>query len=169
MRNVFIIGFLMSCLLLVSFVLVLSFFDLKFGRDIVVEDNSINEDLVKTTEKNLRNKEIKEEKKGLEIPSWLMSIIGFFAFLQICPLILAALKGSREDISSREHQVILFLCETPMYLGLLGSLVGICATQFISGTLSAPLAYVTTMTGILFYLFAKFFIWLPLPSPNDFE
>ena len=64
-------------------------------------------------------------------------------------------KLSREDVKRVE-----LLCETPMYLGLLGSLLGVCLTQLMSGSLAAPLAYLTTISGIILHLFARFTISL---------
>lgn len=96
------------------------------------------------------------------IPSWLLVLICSFTIMQILPLLMAASRARKSSLSQRDFRTISFLCETPVYLGLLGSLVGVSMTQFISGSLAAPLAYLTTICGILLYLFAKFTIWLPL-------
>jgi hypothetical protein len=61
-------------------------------------------------------------------------------------------------------KIVQFLVEIPMYLGLFGTLLGVCLTQFIAGSLVAPLAYVTTMSGILLHVTGKLAILLPMPE-----
>ncbi len=102
-----------------------------------------------------------------DVPSWLVILIIGFICLQMLPLILAAHKSRARLLSCRDIKAIIFLVETPMYLGLLGTLVGICLTQFISGSLSAPVAYLTTIAGLLFYLAGRFAILVPLPISPD--
>lgn len=99
-----------------------------------------------------------------DISFLILMLIAGFGILQIIPVLIAALKTKKGRLTSGVIKEIIFLCETPMYLGLLGSLVGVCLTQFMTGTLSAPLAYITTITGILLHLFAKFTIIVPLPG-----
>ena len=91
-------------------------------------------------------------------------LIGCFGTLQTLPVFIAALKAQKNKLTDKNMKEITFLCETPMYLGLLGSLSGVCLTQFMTGSLSAPLAYITTISGILIHLFAKFTIIVPLPG-----
>lgn len=110
---------------------------------------------------------VQEEKKP--IPKWLFLLVGAFLVLQIWPVMLAASKADYRPLTLSDLREINFLCETPMYLGLLGSLFGICITQFTTGSTAAPLAYLTTITGILLFLFAKFTIWLSLPHGGDFD
>ena len=104
---------------------------------------------------------------SLVIPRWLMMIIFGFVVIQIIPLVLASYKARATEFTRRELRQIEFLTETPLFLGLLGSLLGVCMTQFITGTLAAPLAYLTTISGILLYLFGRFTILVSLPSSND--
>ncbi len=100
----------------------------------------------------------------VEISAWIIALVAGFAALQILPIMLAARKAKKKRYTQIEKREITFLCEIPMYLGLLGSLLGVCLTQFMTGTLSAPLAYITTISGILLHLFAKFAIIVPLPG-----
>lgn len=105
-------------------------------------------------------------------PLWMLMLITCFGVLQTLPILIAASKAKSSQVTARLIKEIKFLCETPMYLGLLGSLLGVCLTQFMTGTLSAPLAYITTISGILLHLFAKFSIIVPLPDniiQNRFE
>jgi len=104
-----------------------------------------------------------------EIPRWMMALILGFAVIQILPLILASHKARSKRLTEREVLQIEFLSETPLYLGLLGSLLGVALTHFLSGTMSAPLAYLTTISGILLFLFGRFFILLSLPSTSVFS
>ena len=97
-------------------------------------------------------------------PLWMLMLIICFGVLQTLPILIAASKAKGNRVTERLIKEINFLCETPMYLGLLGSLLGVCLTQFMTGTLSAPLAYITTISGILLHLFAKFSIIVPLPD-----
>src|SRR3990170_7352178 len=101
---------------------------------------------------------------AMEMSTWIAIFIVAFGILQILPILVAAQKARKKSLTQRIKREITFLCEMPMYLGLLGSLLGICLTQFITNTLSAPLAYITTIVGILLYLFAKFTIIVPLPE-----
>lgn len=122
--------------------------------------------LIDTNPQGVANNPIKD------ISSWILILIAGFGTLQIIPILIAALKAKKMDLTTRLKKEITFLCETPMYLGLLGSLLGVCLTQFMTGTLSAPLAYITTIIGILLHLFAKFTIIVPLPGssvPNTVE
>lgn len=100
------------------------------------------------------------------ISSWILILIASFGALQIFPVLVASKKANKKHLTEKLKREILFLCETPMYLGLLGSLLGVCITQFTTGTLSAPLAYITTITGILLHLFAKFTIIVPMPTTS---
>lgn len=102
-----------------------------------------------------------------ECPAWLIALIACFILLQILPLLLAYHRANSRLLSTREINRITFLCEVPMYLGLLGSLLGVCLTQFLTGNLAAPLAYLTTITGIILYIFGRFSIGLALPNPYD--
>jgi hypothetical protein len=95
---------------------------------------------------------------------WILILLAVFGALQTFPILLASQKAKRKHLNHKQTKEIIFLCEIPMYLGLLGSLLGVCLTQFMTGTLSAPLAYISTITGILLHLFAKFMIIVPLPE-----
>ena len=108
-----------------------------------------------------------EQKQSVELPRWMLGLILTFIIIQILPLVLAAYKSRHAQFSRQDLRQIEFLVETPLFLGLLGSLLGVCMTQFLSGTLSAPLAYLTTISGILLYLFGRFSILVALPSSND--
>jgi len=101
------------------------------------------------------------------IPWWMMAIIFSFIVIQILPLLIASHKARSKEFTRQELRTIEFLAETPLHLGLLGSLLGVCLTQFLSGTLSAPLAYFTTISGILLYLLGRFTILVSLPAAND--
>lgn len=96
------------------------------------------------------------------LPVWMTVLIGGFTLMQMLCLLIAASIASHHITSARDRARIELLCETPMYLGLLGSLVGVCVTQFLAGTLAAPLAYMTTITGIILYLFGRFTIALSM-------
>jgi len=100
------------------------------------------------------------------ISKWILILLAAFGALQTFPILFASQKAKNKRLSQKEKRQIVFLCEMPMYLGLLGSLLGVCLTQFMTGTLSAPLAYITTITGILLHLFAKFTIIVPLPESS---
>lgn len=102
-----------------------------------------------------------------EMPRWMIAMIFVFVVIQILPLLLAAHKVRAKEFTRQDLRQIEFLAETPLYLGLLGSLLGVCMTHFLSGTLSAPLAYLTTISGILLYLFGRFSIIVSLPATND--
>jgi hypothetical protein len=102
-----------------------------------------------------------------EVPRWMMTMILGFVVIQIMPLMLAAYKARAREFIRRDLRQIEFLVETPLHLGLLGSLLGVSMTHFISGTLSAPLAYLTTISGILMYLFGRFTILVTLPPVSD--
>lgn len=107
------------------------------------------------------------QETSLYIPRWLMMLILGFVVIQIIPLLLASRKARAAKFTRRQLRQIEFLTETPLFFGLLGSLLGVCLTQFITGTLSAPLAYLTTISGILLYLFGRFTILVSLPSQDD--
>jgi len=101
---------------------------------------------------------------------WILILLAAFGALQTFPVLLASHRAKRKRLNQKQTKEIIFLCEIPMYLGLLGSLLGVCLTQFMTGTLTAPLAYISTITGILLYIFAKFTIVVPLPdaaTPNN--
>ncbi len=100
----------------------------------------------------------------LVISKWILILLAMFGVLQTFPILYASHKTKNKRLSQRERREVMFLCEMPMYLGLLGSLLGVCLTQFMTGSLSAPLAYITTISGILLHLFAKFTIIVPLPE-----
>jgi len=101
------------------------------------------------------------------VPSWLILLVSLVTLAQIFSLMIAD-RSSRETLLTRRTiRKISFLCETPMYFGLLGSLLGICATQWTTGSLAAPLAYLTTITGIILHLFGKFAIVLALPDISE--
>jgi hypothetical protein len=102
----------------------------------------------------------------LVISKWILILLATFGALQTFPILFASHKTKNKRLSQKDKREIIFLCEMPMYLGLLGSLLGVCLTQFMTGTLSAPLAYITTITGILLHLFAKFTIIVPLPEAS---
>lgn len=102
-----------------------------------------------------------------ELPRWMVAMILGFIVIQILPLLLASHKTRAKKLTQQDLRQIEYLAETPLYLGLLGSLLGVCMTHFLSGTLSAPLAYLTTISGILLYLFGRFTILLSVPSTND--
>lgn len=102
-----------------------------------------------------------------EIPRWMMGMIFGFVVIQILPLLAAAHKANAVELTRRDIRQIEFLAETPLYLGLLGSLLGVSMTHFLSGTLSAPLAYLTTISGILLYLFGRFSIMVALPTTAE--
>lgn len=102
-----------------------------------------------------------------EIPVWLWILVAVIFLAQIFPLVIAHKKAQKRPLSKRELRVITCLCETPIYLGLLGSLLGVCLTQFLTGNLTAPLAYLTTISGILAYLFARLTIWVSLPDDPE--
>ncbi|MHC4269372.1 MAG: hypothetical protein ACYSWS_06925 [Planctomycetota bacterium] len=103
------------------------------------------------------------------ISKWILILLATFGALQTFPILFASQKAKNKSISQKKKREIVFLCEMPMYLGLLGSLLGVCLTQFMTGSLSAPLAYITTITGILLHLFAKYTIIVPLPEASTSE
>ena len=100
-------------------------------------------------------------------PLWLIALIAIFALLQILPLLAAYRTAKQPELSPRDVRKVRFLCEMPMYLGLLGSLVGICITQAAAAALAAPLAYSTCITGLVLYMFARFSIELSLPEEKE--
>jgi hypothetical protein len=102
-----------------------------------------------------------------DIPRWMVMLILGFISLQIVPLVLASHKARAKEFSPRDLRQIEFLAETPLFLGLLGSLLGVCMTQFLNGSLSAPLAYLTTISGILLFLTGRFTILVSLPIQNN--
>ncbi len=97
---------------------------------------------------------------------WILILLAAFGALQTFPVLVASQKAKRKRLNRKQMREITFLCEMPMYFGLLGSLLGVCLTQFMTGTLSAPLAYISTITGILLHLFAKYMIIVPLPEAS---
>ncbi len=99
----------------------------------------------------------------------ILILLATFGALQTFPILFALQKAKDKNLSLKKRREVIFLCEIPMYLGLLGSLLGVCLTQFMTGMLSAPLAYITTITGILLHLFAKFTIVVPLPETSSPE
>ncbi len=98
------------------------------------------------------------------VPAWLVTLVSLFTILQILPLLTAYNWARRPVLTKIQIRKAQFLCEIPMYLGLLGSLLGVCATQFTTGSLAAPLAYLTSITGIILHLFGRFSISLTLPE-----
>ncbi len=98
------------------------------------------------------------------VPGWLFAHVGVIAALQVLALWWAARRALRYDKTREDVKLIQFLVEIPMYLGLFGTLLGVCLTQFIAGSLVAPLAYVTTMSGILLHVTGKLAILLPMPE-----
>jgi hypothetical protein len=99
-----------------------------------------------------------------DVPRWLFLHVAVLAVLQAVSVLAAARFASREALSATDRGIIRFLCEIPMYLGLFGTLLGVCLTQFITGTLVAPLAYLTTMNGIVLHVLAKLFVMLPVDA-----
>ncbi len=97
---------------------------------------------------------------------WILILLFAFGALQTFPVLFASQIAKGKRLNRKQTKEIIFLCEMPMYLGLLGSLLGVCLTQFMTGTLSAPLAYISTITGILLHLFAKYMIIVPLPETS---
>jgi len=102
-----------------------------------------------------------------QIPRWMVAMIFSFIVIQIVPLLVAAHKARATMLTERDVREIEFLAETPLHLGLLGSLLGVCMTQFLTGSLAAPLAYFTTISGILVYLLGRFVILVSLPTSDD--
>jgi hypothetical protein len=98
------------------------------------------------------------------IPGWLFVHVGAIAALQVIALLAAVLRARRAVRSREDVKVVQFLVEIPMYLGLFGTLLGVCLTQFVAGSLVAPLAYLTTMSGILLHVLGKLTILLPMPE-----
>lgn len=103
-----------------------------------------------------------------EVPPWLFVHVVAIAALQVVAVLFAGFRASRQTLLRRDRAAIQFLIEIPMYLGLFGTLLGVCLTQFITGTLVAPLAYLTTMSGIALHVFGKLMILLPVAG-EDFE
>lgn len=104
----------------------------------------------------------KEESSAEAFPAHLVALFLLIFVAQLLPLLIASRRSERGAVSLADLREISFLCEVPMYLGLLGSLLGVCLTQFLTGSLAAPLAYLTTISGILLFLFARLAIWFPL-------
>jgi ABC-type Fe3+ transport system permease subunit len=98
-----------------------------------------------------------------DVPGWLFVHVGIIAALQVLSLIAAVFEAGKVR-RRRDARTVQFLVEVPMYLGLFGTLLGVCLTQVVTGALTAPLAYLTTMTGILLHVFGKLTILLPLPD-----
>lgn len=99
-----------------------------------------------------------------KVPVWLLLHMGVIASLQILSLLWAALRANERVMTRRDGKLILFLCEVPMYLGLFGTLLAVSLTQVVTGSLVAPLAYVTTMSGVILHVIGKLGIWLRLPE-----
>jgi hypothetical protein len=97
-----------------------------------------------------------------DVPKWLFVHVTIIAALQITSLIAAAAISQDQRMTKGRAQTVLFLIEIPMYLGLFGTLLVVSLEQFITGSLVAPLAYITTMSGILLHVFGKLAILLPL-------
>jgi hypothetical protein len=95
---------------------------------------------------------------------WRVVLVTFFAAAQRFALLVAWRRAQERPLTDLHLRAVSFLCDVPVYLGLLGSLVGVSLTQFFTGSLAAPLAYLTTISGILLHLFGKYTIWLPLPQ-----
>jgi hypothetical protein len=104
-----------------------------------------------------------------DVPPWLFVHVAVIASLQVFALIAAQFLRARPLPTKAGQSMIQFLCEIPMYLGLFGTLLGVCLTQFITGSLVAPLAYLTTMSGIVLHVFGKLVIWLPVSNCVEFE
>jgi hypothetical protein len=98
------------------------------------------------------------------VPGWLFAHVGAVAALQVVALLFAVRRASNAGRRKEDLKIVQFLVEIPMYLGLFGTLLGVCLTQFIAGSLVAPLAYVTTMSGILLHVMGKLTILLPMPE-----
>lgn len=103
----------------------------------------------------------------LVIPRWLLGLVLGFAAFQMLALVVAAYRARSEKLTGRDLHQIEFLVETPMFLGLLGSLVGICMMQVLTGSLAAPIAYLTSITGIVLYIIGRFTILESLPTAED--
>ena len=99
------------------------------------------------------------------VPAWLAALIAAVVLLQILPLLAAYRIGRRSE--AHDARRMRFLCEVPMYLGLLGSMLGVCATQITTANLAAPLTYVTSASGIALYLFGRFGIELASPADEE--
>jgi hypothetical protein len=104
-----------------------------------------------------------------DVPAWLFVHVALIAAAQVLSLMIALRIARREKIGKQDVKTVQFLCEIPMYLGLFGTLLGVCLTQFLTGSLVAPLAYLTTMSGIILHMFGKLTIWLPLPDEPEAE
>jgi hypothetical protein len=102
-----------------------------------------------------------------DVPAWLFIHVAVIAVCQVLSLMFALRIAHRPTILRRDLKAVQFLCEIPMFLGLFGTLLGVCLTQFLTGSLVAPLAYLTTMSGILLYIFGRLTIWLPLPGAPE--
>jgi hypothetical protein len=121
------------------------------------DTNTKSQFLIDTNPQNINNSPFVTSKL-------ILILLAAFGALQTFPVLLASHRAKRKRLNQKQTKEIIFLCEIPMYLGLLGSLLGVCLTQFMTGTLTAPLAYISTITGILLYIFAKFTIVVPLPD-----
>jgi len=97
-----------------------------------------------------------------DVPSWLFIHVAAIAAIQIVSIIAAGVRANSESLTSGDIATVQFLVEIPMYLGLFGTLLGVTLTQFITGSLVAPLAYLTTMSGIVLHVIGKLAILLPL-------
>jgi hypothetical protein len=104
------------------------------------------------------------KKPAQAIPIWIWFITLGFIVVQMGAVTLAAFQARKVPLGAREFRKIAFYCDTPMYLGLLGSLVGVSTTHLLTGSLTAPVAYLTTIAGIILHLLAKWLVVLPLPE-----
>ena len=100
------------------------------------------------------------------VPKWMIFLVSAFVLIQIFSLMIAERMARDSLLTPQVIRKIGFLCETPMYVGLLGSLLGICVTQWTTGSLAAPLAYLTTISGIVLHLFGKYSILLSIPDAH---
>lgn len=103
------------------------------------------------------------------VPPWLTALVAVFALLQALPLVSAYRLASHAPLARSDIRRIRFLCEMPMYLGLVGSLMGVCVSQLVSGSLAAPLAYLTSILGVLLYLYGRTAIELAVSADDEIE
>ena len=162
------------CFLGTIFVIVLTFITLFITRPelFAIFGNSLQQEQSKEDDVEYlvdTEKKIEGVDQAVILTPWIVALIASFIALQMIPVIVAAIKTRKKNLTEQIEKEIAFLCETPMYLGLLGSLMGVCLTQFITGSLSAPLAYLTTISGISLHLVARFAIIVPLPGKSAFN
>jgi|SaaInlStandDraft_1057018.scaffolds.fasta_scaffold09106_5 hypothetical protein len=103
-----------------------------------------------------------DSSETIPVAIWFITLS--FIVIQIGAVTLATFHARKVPLGTREVRKILFYCDTPMYLGLLGSLVGVSLTHMLTGSLTAPVAYLTTISGIILHLMAKWLVVLPLPD-----